>query len=167
MYRPVGKPTEYTDGTLITVPVLEVIGLPRQQQGASDARSLDTLTVEKDVSKKEDKGKSLSGFFRRKSSSFNALSDNKVNITIRQVPRKEYVKHYAKDERGRYVGTEDPAEDCMLDEEDSVRWRGPGAMEAAMGIQEPMTSQKGVEVNSFLDPAENHGDAVSRECQWY
>jgi len=42
--------------------------------------------------------------------------------------RGEYLKHYAKDEEGNYVGTEEPAEDCVLKEGDRRQRHGDGVM---------------------------------------
>ncbi|KAK5277293.1 hypothetical protein LTR40_010563 [Exophiala xenobiotica] len=46
------------------------------------------------------------------------------NFTMRQIPRREYLARYAKDEGGRYIGTQDPAEDCILHGEDLAWFRG-------------------------------------------
>lgn len=35
---------------------------------------------------------------------------------MRDMTRREYLKHYAKDENRNYIGTEEPAEDCILDQ---------------------------------------------------
>jgi hypothetical protein len=111
MFGPALKPIEYTDDTLITVPVLESTALYSQR-------------VSEEINRPREKDKSLSGFFRRTSSSFSsARPGRRVNITIRRVPNLEYRKHYLKDDHGRYMGTEEPAEDCILNEEDSMRWR--------------------------------------------
>ncbi|KIW31698.1 uncharacterized protein PV07_03300 [Cladophialophora immunda] len=117
MYRPVVKPTEYTDDTLITVPVLDLEAL-QGGHGSNDEGALGEL------SKKEGKLQNRSTFFRHKPSSSQSASNRKVNVSIRQGTRRQYLKHYAKDGQGRYIGTEDPAEDCVLDGEDSSRWRG-------------------------------------------
>lgn len=120
MFRPVITPTEYTDDTLMTVPVLETTG-SQPQQPATESISFDRLTIAKEANKRKSREQRL--FSSLQSSKFNALSDKRVNVTIRQVSRSEYQKHYMKDEHGRYVGTEDPAEDCILSEEDAARWR--------------------------------------------
>lgn len=51
-----------------------------------------------------------------------ASSNQKANLTMRPVTRALYLKYYAKDENGKYMGTEDPAKDCYLNAEDSHRW---------------------------------------------
>lgn len=43
---------------------------------------------------------------------------------MRRIPRREYLAHYAKDESGRYVGTAEPADDCILRGEDLAKHRG-------------------------------------------
>jgi len=127
-YRPVIQAAEYTDDTLIAVPVLETIA-PPSQQDSGDADSREPLSAEHRP-KVKDKG--LSGFFRRRSLNPNALPNTKVNVTLRQVPWKEYQKHYLKDDHGRYMGTADPADDCILNEEDTARWRGGAARETSL-----------------------------------
>lgn len=129
MFRPGITPAEYTDDTLITVPVLETT-TSQPQQPVADSISFDRLTIAKEANKNRSKERRL--FSSLRSSKFNALSDKRVNVTIRQVPRIEYQKHYMKDEHGRYIGTEDPAEDCILSEEDSARWRPQAGNEALL-----------------------------------
>jgi hypothetical protein len=108
---------EQNDDTLISVPVL-------QTTIQSPPAELDN----------KDREKGLSGFFRRKALNFDSLSSIPVNVTLRQVPQKEYQKHYLKDHRGRYMGTEEPADDCILNEEDTARWRGEGS-KAGLGTE--------------------------------
>lgn len=42
---------------------------------------------------------------------------------MRQITRGEYLKHYAKDDNGRYIGSEEPAADCILKGEDVAKYR--------------------------------------------
>jgi hypothetical protein len=35
-------------------------------------------------------------------------------VKVKMMPRGEYLKYYAKDEEGNYIGSEEPAEDCSL-----------------------------------------------------
>jgi hypothetical protein len=42
---------------------------------------------------------------------------------IKQMPRGEYLKYYAKDDAGSYIGTEHPAEDCILKGGDVAKYR--------------------------------------------
>jgi hypothetical protein len=125
MYGPVGRPSEQTDDTLVTVPVLDLKTLQRNEE-RSGAR--------KEAIRPKEKGKGLSSFFRRSSSNFHSPSERKVNIDMRQITRREYLQHYAKDDHGSYVGTDDPAADCILNEEDLARWRGPTAIQAPLSI---------------------------------
>lgn len=46
-----------------------------------------------------------------------------ANFTMKEMPRGEYLKHYAKDDNGKYIGTEDPADDCILRGEDVAKYR--------------------------------------------
>lgn len=116
-------PVKFTDESLISVPTMRA----------------------EDVGKAE-APKSKKSFWssRRKSSN--------GNFTIRQVPRGDYLKYYAKDEDGKYIGTyamssvilrdppvctdawwsswlmsagtEDPAKDCILRGDDIAKYRG-------------------------------------------
>ena len=88
-------PRRYNDDSLISIPVIrpEDIGKP-------------------DAYKKEKKSLFSS---RRKSEN--------ANFIIKQIPRGEYLKHYAKDEASKYIGTEEPAVDCILRGEDLERYR--------------------------------------------
>ncbi|ETN36314.1 uncharacterized protein HMPREF1541_08591 [Cyphellophora europaea CBS 101466] len=45
------------------------------------------------------------------------------NFIMKKMPRRDYLKHYAKDDNGRYCGTEAPAEDCILRGEDVGKYR--------------------------------------------
>lgn len=69
-----------------------------------------------DVGKAEMPKKKASFFSRRR-------SDN-TNFVIRQMRRGDYLKHYAKDDSGRYCGQEEPASDCILRGEDIQKYRG-------------------------------------------
>ncbi|KIW67766.1 hypothetical protein PV04_06996 [Phialophora macrospora] len=133
MYRPAGKPSEQTDDTLVTVPVLDLKSL-QWSEGRLGASSFDTLTPETEATRQREKGKGLLSFFRRRSSTFDSPSERRVNIDMRQISRREYLKHYAKDEHGGYIGTDDPAEDCILNEEDLARWRGTAVIQAPLSI---------------------------------
>ena len=87
-------PMKFSDSSLIPVPVLRP----------------------EDVGK-VDGHKSKKSFFSSRRKSENS------NFVIKQVPRGEYLEYYAKDEEGRYVGTEEPAVDCILKGEDVMRYR--------------------------------------------
>ncbi|ETI21871.1 hypothetical protein G647_05940 [Cladophialophora carrionii CBS 160.54] len=135
-YRPVGEASDQNIDTLVTVPVLDLKAV-QQNEGRLDASSIDTLTTEKEANREKKKDKGLSSLFRRKTSNFHSPSARRVNIDMRQVTRMEYLKHYAKDDQGGYIGTEDPAEDCILNGEDLARWRGPAAVQAPLSV--PLT----------------------------
>jgi hypothetical protein len=66
----------------------------------------------------------------RKKSIFKKLfsSSDDGDVIIKQMTRGEYLKHYAKDEEGMYIGTEDPADDCVLKEGDRRAKHGEGVM---------------------------------------
>ena len=87
-------PVKYTDESLIDVPVMRP----------------------EDIGKVEDPQKKKTFFSRRRSEN--------TNFIIRQIPRGEYLKYYAKDDNGAYCGTEEPAKDCILRGNDVQKYRG-------------------------------------------
>lgn len=89
-------PVRYTDESLISVPVL-----PPGQIGRAP----------------EEKKKH---FWSSRRSSRNS------DFIIKEIPRGDYLKYYAKDDDGAYIGTEDPAKDCILKGDDYERYRGAG-----------------------------------------
>jgi hypothetical protein len=98
-------PWKYTDESLISVPCLK----PRAQEPAPPAG---------------DAGDKMKKWWRRKSlTSGNSLNDP-GNFMMKKVKRGDYLKHYAKDEQGNYMGTEEPAEDCILRGKDLDKYRG-------------------------------------------
>ncbi|EXJ59174.1 hypothetical protein A1O7_06606 [Cladophialophora yegresii CBS 114405] len=135
-YQPVGKASDQNDDTLVTVPVLDLKAL-KQNEAVSDAGSSDRYTAGKEGTRLKQTDKGLPSFFRRKRSSVHFPSSRRVNIKMCQVTRTEYQKHYAKDDQGGYIGTDDPAEDCILNEGDLARWRGPVAVQAPLSV--PLT----------------------------
>jgi hypothetical protein len=90
-------PVKFTDESLIPVAVI-----PPDQVG-------------KNVGPEESKKKR---FWQSRRASRNS------DFIIKQIPRGEYLKYYAKDDDGVYIGTEDPAKDCMLKGADVARYRG-------------------------------------------
>lgn len=46
-----------------------------------------------------------------------------ANFTMKEMSRGEYLKRYAKDDNGKYIGTEEPADDCILRGEDVAKYR--------------------------------------------
>ena len=74
----------------------------------------------------EDVGKPLSATpsEKPKKSFWRRLSrDDDQKFVMKKVTRGDYLKYYAKDEDRNYVGTEDPADDCILKVEELVKWR--------------------------------------------
>lgn len=94
-------PFKFTDESLIPVPCLRS---PRK----TDEGGLGPASEQVDVGKKK-------RWWRSGSKSGKSRDEDFV---IRQIPRSEYLKHYARDEQGRFAGTEEPAADCMLNAED-------------------------------------------------
>ncbi|KIV78611.1 hypothetical protein PV11_06245 [Exophiala sideris] len=116
--------TKHIDDPLITVPVLGPQELARRSQPHLRSPSRDASqppSYARDV----EKPKSMFTLFSRMKSS---IPDSTVDLVMRQVPRSEYQAHYAKDENGRYIGTDKPADDCILSAEDSVKYRTDDAM---------------------------------------
>ncbi|KAL2421822.1 hypothetical protein ABEF95_008126 [Exophiala dermatitidis] len=104
-------PTKFTDDSLISVPVLRPEDIGRHHQVSRSGEGGG-----------ENKAGKLS-FFRRKSSSSQQTSSSSDNFVMRRIPRRDYLAHYAKDEAGRYIGTEDPADDCILHGDDLLKFR--------------------------------------------
>ena len=89
-------PLKFTDESLISVPCLRTSAQEdRCASGGAD---------------KEKKKR----WWRRRSSTSSRSVNNPDNFVMRRLKRGEYLKHYAKDEHGNYIGTEEPAEDCIL-----------------------------------------------------
>jgi len=74
------KPIQYTDDTQMTVPVLEFTGPPAYE--AFETSALESARTEADKAKQKDK--SVWGFIRRQSPSFNTLSDSKSTSQSRK-----------------------------------------------------------------------------------
>ena len=89
-------PVKFTDESLIPVPVLRA----------------------EDVGKAEPQ-KTKKSFWSSRRKSQNA------SFTMKHIPRGEYLKHYAKDDNGAYIGTEEPAADCILRGDDLIKYRRP------------------------------------------
>jgi hypothetical protein len=92
-------PVRYTDDSLIPVPVMR----------------------SEDIGKPAKKEKKSFFSSRRKSEN--------TNFVMKEIPRGEYLKHYAKDDSGKYIGTEEPASDCILRGEDLDYYRGKGNLD--------------------------------------
>ena len=91
-------PQRYTDDSLISVPVMRPEDIDKPAESTKPKKSLFSS--------------------RRKSEN--------TNFVIKKIPRGEYLKHYAKDEGNKYVGTEEPARDCILRGEDVEKYRKGG-----------------------------------------
>lgn len=80
-------------------------------------------------------GKKKTFWSRRKSEN--------TNFVMKQMSRREYLEHYAKDDQGKYIGSEEPAEDCILRGEDVDNFK------------------RGISFrNEVSDPARTDGDVV-------
>lgn len=88
-------PVKFTDDSIIPIPVLP--------DGATQTPTEITG---------EPQRKKWFGLFRKK--------DTKKDFVIKHMTRREYLKYYAKDDEGRYIGTEEPAKDCILTHESDV-----------------------------------------------
>lgn len=114
-------PVRFTDASIISVPVLPHAEPSQSKPNAEDSDS-DSNT--NPVKESKHKSRFSISSFRRKSSSGNAAKKGKQDFVIKEMTRGEYLKHYAKDDNGRFVGSEEPAIDCILNnEEDRVKWR--------------------------------------------
>ncbi|KAI1616022.1 hypothetical protein EDD36DRAFT_121138 [Exophiala viscosa] len=112
--------TKHIDDPLITVPVLG----PQEIARRASPQPRDGSQPSANVSDAEKSKSEFSLFARMKLS----VPDSSVDFVMCQVPRSQYLAHYAKDENGRYIGSGEPAEDCILSEEDMVKYRGENAL---------------------------------------
>lgn len=70
---------------------------------------------------------------KRKPSLFGRKKSSQQEIQVKIITREEYWKHHAKDENGKYIGSEDPAEDAGVVKglnwsrvySDGKGWHGP------------------------------------------
>ncbi|EXJ77521.1 hypothetical protein A1O3_09748 [Capronia epimyces CBS 606.96] len=113
-------PVRFTDESLIHVPVLRPEDMERQ---SAEQQQQQPRQLASPPATEVDGGRRFS-FFRRKS------SKPGETFTMRRIPRREYMAHYAKDDAGKYIGTEDPADDCILRGEDLIKYRNRGAVGA-------------------------------------
>ncbi|KAK4949922.1 hypothetical protein LTR10_011764 [Elasticomyces elasticus] len=128
--------TKHTDDPLMTVPVLgpqELARRSRPQHNVDSQPSSDSRDAEKSKPKFTLFGRMMS-----------SVPDTTVDLVMRQVRRSEYLAHYAKDENGRYVGTDKPAEDCILSAEDSVKYRTENAMTKSASGKEVSVAEREV-----------------------
>lgn len=117
-------PVRFTDTSIISVPVLPHAEPSQSKPTDEDSDSnSDSNPVKDSNSRSKPKSRFSISSFRRKSSTGTAKK-GKQEFVIKEMTRAEYLKHYAKDENGRFIGSEEPAFDCILNnEEDRVKWR--------------------------------------------
>lgn len=109
-------PTRFTDDSIISVPVLPPPGTSKKLSKSDDDDDGNPIKMPK----------SRFSFFRRKSSSLSKKKDDDDDFVMKEMTRLDYLKHYAKDDNGKYIGTEKPAADCILkNEEDRIKYRNP------------------------------------------
>lgn len=107
-------PVRFTDNSVISVPVL-----PHAEP--SQTKPDDEDSDEGPVKGPKSRSRFSLSNFRRKSSS---SGNGKQSFVIKEMTRGNYLKHYAKDDSGKYIGSEEPASDCILNnEEDRIKWR--------------------------------------------
>lgn len=122
---PNSLPFRFTDESIISVPVLPPPCAENNRLNASDSD-------EDDNPVKGLKPKSRFSFsaFRRTSS---WKKEKKPDFVMKDMTRAEYLKHYAKDDNGKYIGTEEAANDCILTaKEDIMKYRKRLAFREAM-----------------------------------
>lgn len=122
-------PVRFTDASIISVPVLPHAE-PTQTKNNLDDGSSSLYTDNssenpiKDGSSKSSRSRFSLSSFRRKSSSTGSSKGKQQDFIIREMTRGDYLKFYAKDDNGKYIGSEEPASDCILNrEEDRVKYR--------------------------------------------
>lgn len=134
-------PIKFTDDSLISVAVLR----PEDVERAASASIVDAEKEQEENEGEGGKKRKKSGFsslFRRKSSS------SSPNFTIREMTRREYLAHYAKDNSGRYIGSEEPAADCILRGKDLEKYRshrGEGQLPQQPQQQDEWRNEDGVD----------------------
>lgn len=79
---------------------------------------------------------------------------------MKDMTRTEYLKHYALDGYGRYIGTEDPAPDCILkDARDIAKYKMPPEYRAmlddtaTLGLTSPLASGASVGMGMGMSAA--------------
>lgn len=125
-------PKRFTDDSIISVPVM-----PSEEEIYASLCDPDPIKDRDDDSRdpiKEDKRRFT--FFRRKPS-----KAKNPPFVMKDMKRSEYLKYYAKDDDGNYIGTRDPAPDCILKNEgDMMKFRKQYAFrEAVSGSPAPMS----------------------------
>lgn len=105
-------PVRFHDDSIISIPVL-------RPEDVNNSASHDA----NNAPPSDGKSKKLSFFHRKSIGGGSGGKRDKQKFAMRNVTRREYLAHYAKDNDGNFVGTEEPAEDCILRGEDLVRYR--------------------------------------------
>lgn len=111
-------PVRFTDDSIISVPVIPPPGTKGKLAAASPFEDEDD-----EGPVKQPKESGFFSFFQRKSSSTSKKKEEKYDFVMKDVTRGEYLKHYAKDDKGKYVGMEVPATDCLLNDGDMRKYR--------------------------------------------
>lgn len=124
-------PVRFTDDSIISVPVMP----SEEETNAHDTNSNPVKDMDEDSSLgpiKEEKRRF--SFFHRKSSRSSGSRSQKIPpFVMKDMRRSEYLMYYAKDDDGNYVGTKDPAPDCILkNEKDRYKYRKQYAFREAM-----------------------------------
>ncbi|KAK5055146.1 hypothetical protein LTR84_012894 [Exophiala bonariae] len=104
-------PVRFHDDSIISIPVLRPEDINRLTDFNNNAPPSDN------------KSRKLSFFHRKSIGGGSGGKNDKQKFAMRSVTRLEYLTHYAKDNNGKYVGTEEPADDCILRGEDLERYR--------------------------------------------
>lgn len=110
-------PARFTDESIISIPVLPPPDVPDGKAFSSDSDEDDNPIKGREKPKSRF---SLSSFRRRLSSK----KEKQPDYVMKEMTRAEYLKHYAKDDNGRYIGTEEPGDDCILNvTEDIMKYK--------------------------------------------
>lgn len=105
-------PFRYTDDSMLTIPVQPPPPYPESMLGGG---SDDDGPIKEGKSKKRF---SLSSMRR------SSKSKKQPEFVMKEMTRGEYLKHYAKNEQGQYIGTEEPAADILFsDPSDYLKFR--------------------------------------------
>lgn len=118
-------PVRFTDQSIISVPVLPSPppDLADDKPTPSDSTvDLDDNLIKGLAQKPKPKSNSktrfsLSSFRHRRSSQ---KDTKQPAFVMKDMTRAEYLKHYAKDDDGRYIGTEQPGSDCILSHTEDI-----------------------------------------------
>jgi len=118
-------PVRFTDQSIISVPVLPFPSpdladdrpAPPDSTSDSDDNPIKGLDWEPKPKSKSKTRFSLSSFRHRRGSK---KDTKQPAFVMKDMTRAEYLKHYAKDDDGRYIGTEEPGSDCILSRTEDI-----------------------------------------------